>query len=229
MNGFEFPLEVVRSGRRKRSVSFEVRDERVTVRVPKRLSEKHLREFIVKRTPWIIAKLKEARERPPIKPKEYVNGEAFPYLGHDYRLKIDTSDEKSAELRDGYLRISLLRTDPKPRETAQRLLESWYKDQVSTYLKEKVALFAKVIGVNPKSITVKSYKSRWGSCSPKGDLSFNWRLVFMPHPIIDYVVVHELCHMLELNHSKRFWQHVEHHIPDHRARRTALKQHQTPI
>ena len=131
MNGFEFPLEVVRSDRRKRSVSFEVRDERVTVRVPKRLSEKHLREFIVKRTPWIIAKLKEARERPPIKPKEYVNGEAFPYLGHDYRLKIDTGDEKSVELRDGYLRISLLRTDPKPRETAQRLLESWYKDQLA--------------------------------------------------------------------------------------------------
>ena len=229
MNGFEFPLEVVRSDRRKRSVSFEVRDERVTVRVPKRLSDKQLREFIVKRTPWIIAKLKEARERLPIKPKEYVNGEAFPYLGHDYRLKIDTGDEKSVELRDGYLRISLLRTDPKPRETAQRLLESWYKDQVSVYLKEKVALFAKVIGVNPKSIIVKSYKSRWGSCSPKGDLSFNWRLVFMPPPIIDYVVVHELCHMLELNHSKQFWQHVEHHIPDHRARRTALKQHQTPL
>ena len=78
MNGFEFPLEVVRSDRRKRSVSFEVRDERVTVRVPKRLSDKHLREFIVKRTPWIIAKLKEARERPPIKPKEYVNGERSP-------------------------------------------------------------------------------------------------------------------------------------------------------
>ena len=229
MNGFEFPLEVVRSDRRKRSVSFEVRDERVTVRVPKRLSEKHLREFIVKRTPWIIAKLKEARERPPIKPKEYVNGELFPYLGHDYRLKIDTGDEKSVELRDGYLQISLLRTDPKPRETAQRLLESWYKDQISAYLKDKVVWFAKVIGVNPKSITVKSYKSRWGSCSPKGDLSFNWRLVFMPHPIIDYVVVHELCHILELNHSKRFWQHVERHIPDHRVRRHALKHHQTPI
>ena len=224
MNGFEFPLEVIRSDRRKRSVSFEVRDERVTVRVPKRLSEKHLCEFIVKRTPWIIAKLKEARERPSIKPKEYVNGEAFPYFGHDYCLKIDTCDEKSVELRDGYLRIALLRTDTKPRETAQRLLESWYKDQVSAYLKEKVAQFAKVIGVSPKSIIVKSYKSRWGSCSPKGDLSFNWRLVFMPHPIIDYVVVHELCHMLELNHSKRFWQHVEHHIPNHRARRNALKQ-----
>ena len=96
-------------------------------------------------------------------------------------------------------------------------------------MKEKVAWFAKVIGVNPKSIIVKSYKSRWGSCSPKGDLSFNWRLVFMPHPIIDYVVVHELCHILELNHSKRFWQHVERHIPDHRARRNALRQYQTPI
>jgi predicted metal-dependent hydrolase len=78
-------------------------------------------------------------------------------------------------------------------------------------------------GVNPASVTVKNYKSRWGSCSTKGDISYNWRIILAPHSIVDYVVVHELCHMLEHNHSSKYWKHVERHVPNWRECREWLK------
>jgi predicted metal-dependent hydrolase len=91
---------------------------------------------------------------------------------------------------------------------------------------DKTKRFAKVIGVNPNSITVKDYKSRWGSCSVQGDISYNWRIILAPHSIVDYVVVHELCHMLEHNHSSKYWKHVERYMPNWRECKDWLKQNQ---
>ena len=79
--------------------------------------------------------------------------------------------------------------------------------------------------MEPRSVAVKDYKSRWGSCSAKGDISYNWKIVLAPHRIVDYVVVHELCHMLEHNHSSRYWKLVEKYVPDYRERRDWLKNH----
>ena len=102
-------------------------------------------------------------------------------------------------------------------------LEKWYLSHAEDRLREKTARYAKIIGVKPSSVTLKSYKSRWGSCSSKGDISYNWKIIMAPHHIVDYVVVHELSHMIQLNHSPAYWRSVERFIPDYQQCRKWLK------
>ena len=210
MDGFDFPVEVVRTDRKK-SASICLDGGVVRVRVPKRLSEKRIRDLIGSRTAWINRKL---REQSAIKPREYVSGETFPCLGRNYRLKVVRGDTSAIELRGGYLVATVSETDTADEATIRPMLVSWYRQQAEKCLGEKTARLAKIIGVEPNSVTIKDYKSRWGSCSVKGDISYNWRIILAPHRMVDYVVVHELCHILEHNHSPRYWKHVERYVPD---------------
>ena len=224
MDGFAFPVEVVRTNR-KRSASIQIHGEIVKVRVPKTLSDRNIRDLITKRTNWITDKLQAVSERPATKPKEYVSGEAFSYLGKHYRLKVVKAHcgPSPLQLKAGYLVATVPETDANPEKTIRPMLVAWYQQQAAKRLGEKTARLAKAVGVEPKSVTIKDYKSRWGACSVRGDISYNWRIILTPHRIVDYVVVHELCHMLEHNHSPRYWRHVAHHMPDWRDRRDWLK------
>ena len=89
---------------------------------------------------------------------------------------------------------------------------------------KRVSYFARLMGVSYRNITIREQKTRWGSCSSKGNLNFNWKLVLMPEEVLDYVVVHELAHRKEMNHSERFWNHVEKVLPDYQARRKLLRE-----
>lgn len=222
MDGFAFPVEVVRTGRKK-SVSIHVVGEVVKVRVPRTLSESRIKDIVTKRTPWITTKLKEQADRPVVKPKEYVSGESFPYLGKDYRLKVTKGDKPSLELIGGYLQAIVSEADPTPDATAKFLLMSWYQHHAEVCLGKKTERLARIVGVKPNSVAVKEYKARWGSCSVKGDIKYNWRLILAPHRVVDYVVIHELCHMLEHNHSPQYWRHVERYVPDWKECRDWLK------
>ena len=215
MEGFDFPVDVVRTDR-KRSASIFLDGEVIKVRVPKSLSVERIRELITKRTPWITTKLKEAAGRQIIKPKEFVSGETFPCLGRNYRLKVIKGDAPSIKLKGGYLVATVSETDTTPQATIKSMLVSWYQEHAETRLGEKTERLARIVGVEPNSITVTDYKSRWGSCSVKGDISYNWRIILAPHRMVDYVVVHELCHILEHNHSARYWNHVEQYVPNWR-------------
>ncbi len=98
-----------------------------------------------------------------------------------------------------------------------------YKKQARIFTEERCAYFGKLYGVKPKKITIRAQKSRWGSCSRKGNLNFNYQIVLLPAELADQVIVHELCHLLEFNHSKNFWNLVAKTIPDYRERRQRLK------
>ena len=100
-----------------------------------------------------------------------------------------------------------------------------YKKKLRPVLEHRVAFYAELMGVDYNRITVRDQKTRWGSCSARGNLNFNWKLILMPPEILDYVVVHELAHRLEMNHSARFWAQVERVLPDYRDRRRWLKEH----
>ena len=102
-------------------------------------------------------------------------------------------------------------------------------DRALVYIPERVKYFAPQVGVSYGRITIRNQKTRWGSCSSKGNLNFNCLLMLMPAEIQDYVVVHELCHRLEMNHSKAFWGRVEEILPDYKARRKWLKDHGAEI
>ncbi len=222
MDGFPFQVEVMRTDRKK-SASIHLLGHLVKVSVPMTLSDNRIRDLVSKRIPWIKSKLQEQSDRPIPASREYVSGEAVTYLGKNYRLKVLIGDQPSIKLRCGYVEATVTNTDIDPKNTIRSLLQGWYRSHAGKRLGEKTVRLAKVIGVNPSSVTVKNYKSRWGSCSTKGDISYNWRIILAPHSIVDYVVVHELCHLLELNHSSKYWKHVEYHVPDWRECKEWLK------
>lgn len=105
----------------------------------------------------------------------------------------------------------------------QGALTDWYRAHALEKLQEKMERFSQAVGVTPSSVGIKTFKGRWGSCSTKGNLLLNWKVIIAPNRIVDYVVVHELCHLHEHNHSPRFWQHVARVIPDYVECRQWLK------
>mgnify|MGYP006438718121 FL=1 len=222
MDGFPFQVEVIRTDR-KRSASISLSNDLVKVIVPSTLSDNRIRDLVRKRTPWIQQKLQEQSDRPSPISKEFVSGETVPYLGKNYRLKVLKGNSPSIKMHLGYLEVTVLEGDSDSKTSIRLLLTDWYKSHAERRLIEKTKRFAKVIGVKPNSVCVRDYKSRWGSCSAQGDVSYNWRIILAPHSIVDYVVVHELCHMLEHNHSSKYWKHVERHVPKWRECREWLK------
>jgi len=224
MEGFNFPVQIVRT-ERKRSASIEIEGDTVKVTVPSHLTDSMVQNLISQRRGLIEQKLRQQQQIAPPKPKEYVNGEAFPYLGKNYRLKRLLGQSGDAKLKHGYIQI------PVPESALEGLTEasmrsslvSWYKAHAATKLKEKTKRYASILGVEPNSVSVREYKARWGSCASSGDISYNWRIIMAPHHIVDYVVVHELCHLLEHNHSARYWRLVGSVISDHKECREWLK------
>jgi len=112
-----------------------------------------------------------------------------------------------------------------PTSDVRRALEAWYRARAATLLAKRVALFARRLGRRPARLTVRDTRSRWGSCSAKGTLSFTWRLLMAPPAVLDYVVLHELCHLVRPDHSPRFWALVEQHCPEFRTHRAWLRHH----
>lgn len=113
---------------------------------------------------------------------------------------------------------------PKADYEEDPVLERAYRERARRVLKERTAYFAGIMGVTYQAVRLSSAKTRWGSCSGAGSLNFHWKLILMPPEVLDYVVVHELAHRMEMNHSKRFWEQVERVLPDYRERRRWLKE-----
>lgn len=217
-------VEVVRTNRKK-TASIKVEDGKIQVFIPKRYPDKKLQELIDNKTPWIREKLRIQSEVPPTKPKEYVSGESFTYLGRNYRLKLTQDLTFKVKLRGGQLVLGVDQNLPgdQREDFIRGQLVRWYQEHAEQRLKDKTSRYSKVLGVKPKSVTLKDYKSRWGSCSSNGDISYNWKIIIAPHRIIDYVVVHELCHMHQHNHSPAFWKLVERVFSDYKESRQWLK------
>lgn len=155
--------------------------------------------------------------------KHYRTGEAFPYLGETYPLEVRVSAARAntAGIADEKLLVFV-----KTAEEAeiQKVLFDWYKNQAKKWITGRVRFYAQMMGETVNRITIKSQKKRWGSCSSARNLNFNWRLMCYAPEAIDYVVVHELCHLKQMNHSKAFWAEVEHILPDYKARKAMLKE-----
>ena len=105
----------------------------------------------------------------------------------------------------------------------KQLLVKWYKQQAQLIMIEKTEHYAKIIGVSPSSVVIKAFKSRWGSCSTKGVIQYNWKIIMAPEPVIDYLVVHELSHILHHNHSPAFWKTVGAYCPAYKEQGAWLK------
>ena len=220
----DFHVEIVRTDRTK-SALINVENKIVKVTVPKSLSEQRVGALVKRRSVWIKQQLRIQAERNDSKLKEYVNGETFTYLGRNYRLKCPSKGSGEAKLKNGYFVVpTTAGLSGSNMEAVIRFsLEQWYRSSALAKLKEKTKRYSALLGVSPKSIKLKDYKARWGSCSSSGEVSYNWRIIIAPHHIVDYIVVHELCHLLEHNHGANYWKHVESIIPNFKECRGWLK------
>ena len=198
-------IEVVRSQRRTAALHIVGND--LQVRVPKDLGDERVAAILQQKRPWIVSKVAELKRVPPQKTKELVSGESFPYLGRNYRLKVQDGHQVGVCLSGGYLLATIRPTEQgeQRQQRIQQYLDSWYKSRALERLTDKTNRYAERIGVTPSGISVRNLKSRWGSCDSRGQLLFNWNIIKAPHAIADYVVVHELCHLVHPNHSKDFW------------------------
>lgn len=202
----------------------------VTVSAPKDLDEEKILRVVRKRAQWIIGKQEiVSKHRPPDSLKEFVSGESFPYLGKTYRLKVVKSTgagEGRCELINGrfLVKINEYLHDGNARSIVKQALMGWYLAHAAEKVRERVDFYSRQIGKRPEQIEVKEQKRRWGSCSRSGMVRFNWKIIMAPLSVLDYVVIHELCHLIYGHHSLRFWQRVESVIPDYRKRRARLKE-----
>jgi len=216
-----FVAEVIRTQRLK-TARLQVEEGSVSIIVPFSLPEGRIEKLLKEKQHWIKEKLYLQKQAMPVSTKEFVNGEAFLYLGRNYRLKIEAGQFQPAKLKHGRLVVTLPK-DIVSTESIRHALLSWYRHQALLRFKEKVDRYAKVIGVTPNSVGVKSFKSRWGSCNVRGDILFHWKVILAPHRIVDYVVAHELCHLKHHDHSPAYWRSLERVIPDYAECKEWLK------
>lgn len=152
------------------------------------------------------------------------NGTRLPYLGKEYTLEIRKylSYKKPGVMLDGE-KLVILTADIHS-STIKNAVFQWYLSRAKVVILQRVEFYQKQLQETVEDIRIKDVKSRWGSCSSKRNLNFNWRLVMAPLEVLDYVVVHELCHLKEMNHSKAFWNLVEDILPDYQEQRAWLKE-----
>jgi predicted metal-dependent hydrolase len=187
------------------------------VRAPLRISERSIREFVRKNTAWVEKKQAVALAAMPAAPKQYLAGERFMFLGDAYPLEIVDQQKQPLILETGFKLAESAQPNAKP------IFERWYRAQAMEILSERVDLYARQYGFQYKKIGITSARTRWGSCSASGSLSFSWRLILAPLETVDYVVVHELVHTVFHNHSKQFWQKVGEIMPDFDEHRKWLR------
>ncbi len=215
-----FEVQIIRTRRRK-TTCIQINNGQVIIRVPKKLSVAKIDVLIDSRIQWIKQKLLQQQQLQPIKHKQYVSGEEVYYLGRRYQLKVLIASKKTVKLSHGYLQVHINKKEPTAIRTA---LKKWYLEHAKQQLESKVKQFSTIMQVFPASIQVREYKARWGSCSSRGHIKFNWKLIMAAGDVVDYVVVHELCHLIEHNHSANFWQLVKTILPDYEIQRQWLRQ-----
>jgi hypothetical protein len=222
VTGSGFIAKIIRTDRRK-TATVKVEEGKVSVVVPRSISDEKVETLVNQKTRWIREKLLLQREHQPLKPKEYVSGECFTYLGRDYRLKVESCPSKSVKLKNGRLVVQVPLSVQKRDQYVQNALTEWYRVHALEKLRHKVERYAKVVRVAPSSVSIKTFQGRWGSCSTKGKMEYNWKIIIAPNRIVDYVVVHELCHLHHHNHSPEFWKCVERVFPGYRECKEWLK------
>jgi predicted metal-dependent hydrolase len=204
---------------RRKTLALIVRaDGTLLVRAPQRANRLQIVQFVESKADWIRrAQEKVKRLPPPALAREYKPGESFLYLGKSYRLEIVAKASTALDLKDRFYMAQ------KSLPSARSMFTAWYKRRAREVLTARVQQYATKLGFKVNRVKITSAQCRWGSCSAKGTLCFTWRLVMAPPPVIDYVVVHELAHLRERNHSKRFWSLVQSFMPDYKTRQDWLK------
>lgn len=207
------------SDRRTLSIIVE-RDRSVVVRAPFNTAVEVIEREIGKRKFMLFQKINHPQKYERPKPrKEFVSGESLLYLGKHYKMEVVQNGPHEVQF-DHKFYIS-----KSHQKKAHRLLRDWYIMRAEEKIVPKIKFHAKNLGVKYKAIRILDLKYRWGSCTPKDNINFNWRLIKAPMNVINYVIVHELTHLIESNHTDKFWNIVSIQQPDYLKAKKWLKEH----
>lgn len=188
---------------------------------PKAASDEHIKFIIEKRAKWIAQKRAFFASFKTPK-KEYVSGEDFKYLGRSYRLKVVQSKEERVKLQRGYLELFV--KDKSDIKRKENLIYEWYHEKATLYFFNILQEFNKIVKQDIKSVKIRQMKTRWGSCNPyKSYINLNIELIKKPRVCIEYVVFHELVHLLYPDHSKKFYDYLTLYMPDWQKRKEILE------
>ena len=217
----ELTFEVRRSTRRRTLEIMVDRTGELTLTAPPDVGQDVLSDFVREKRFWLYTKIAEKETRnQPVGGKEFVTGEGFPYLGRSYRLLL--VDEQDVPLKLEMGRFKLLRA-----EAAQGRdhFIRWYIERGGAWLKLRLSAWALRMGVEPTSVTVQELGFRWGSCGLNGTVNLHWAAMLLPPNIVEYVIVHELAHLTEPNHTPEFWLRVSRTLPEFEQRKGWLAEH----
>ena len=196
----------------------------VDVFAPAAVNEKQIEAAVMKNAAWIAGKLDALEKFHPLPaPKRYISGETLVYLGRQYRLKVESGSEQPAKLMGRFLRVWV--KDKKNTRRIKNAVDAWYRERAHETLgryMEKCYAIAARHGVQEPVLMIRTMRRRWGSCSPKGRITLNLNLVKAPIHCVEYVIMHELCHMKSHNHSKAFYSLLTRCQPDWRKRKVVL-------
>ena len=209
---------------KRKTMALYVREGALEVRAPLKISKKEIDKFILSKEKWINEKLAKSVER--ITQREnfaLTYGDMLTYRGYQYPIIAKDGNRMGFDNEKFYMPANLTSDE------IRRCCIEIYKNLAKRTIVAKVDVFEKKMSVKPTNIKINSAKTRWGSCSAKKSINFSWRLIMADDDVIDYVVVHELAHIIELNHSARFWAVVENVLPDYRNQRAKLKKLQQKL
>jgi len=219
----EFELEY----RNRKTLAIQVKPiDNVLVLSPKGLPEHIIKEKVKSKGKWILKKLLDFKDIGYIPfNREFADGEAFMYLGRNYLLQLFLNSNPTrltVKLSDGILIILTPTKDP---AILKKLMERWYRKEAEKLILKRIEYYKPKFSIGPAKIKIKEQKRRWGSCRSRGSIYFNWRIIMAPPLVIDYVIVHEVSHLIHRNHSLQFWKQVESILPDYKTRKTWLRDH----
>ena len=226
-----FHYQLRRSERAKKT-RIVVTADKVEVVAPKNVSEQDIKSFVDSQRHWIADAIKRVRHRvetiKPLSPAQYSDGVTVPFQGEQVPLMVKHTPNKRTRLQllDGRQFLVYLPEHHINRSDAiKSALEKWMKERVRELAILLIEKHGKKHQLVARQLRIKTLKSRWGSCGPTNDINLNWLLILAPPVILEYVVIHELCHIKHKNHSKDFWALVGDHMPDYAQHRYWLKQH----
>ena len=219
---------VRRSVRRKKTVHITLEGNEVLVTAPANLPAHEIQRIVLKRAPWIVARLSESP--PLVAPRQFVSGETLLYLGRNVRLIVQPADVSSPTVRFSHWRFlveapRIWKKDDGHAEKVRDAIVDWYGARAAQRLPQEVDRWWDRLGCGERPhILIRNQRKRWGSCAADGTLRFNWRVMMLEPPLVEYIVVHELAHLTVRDHSANFWKLVTEVLPDVQDRRRRLRE-----
>jgi predicted metal-dependent hydrolase len=223
----EFVLEYSLRRSTRKSIGFMIDDDGLRVTAPKRVSITEIDNAIRTKQHWILSKLKERRERRAARlekpPVEWRDGAQLPYLGADITLRLLVGGRNRGSYNPATRELSMAMVPGAGEEQLKERVKAWYQQEAKQLFEQRLDLFAARLGVRYHSFGLSSAGTRWGSCTVDRKIRLNWKLIHFSLPLIDYVIAHELSHILEMNHSQRFWDTVGLIYPEYEEAKNLLR------